>query len=76
MNPLKPNPTPIAPDVAAPAPAEEPPVFTVVDSVDLTPESTSGGSAPSVADELNVIAAPVQNEGGSEAGGAATGAGE
>jgi len=45
QDPTQPNPTPVAPEVAAPAPAEEPPVFTDVTSTELTPGATSGGSA-------------------------------
>lgn len=45
-NPALPNPSePIAADVAGPAPEVEPPVFTDVSSIELTPDSTSGGFA-------------------------------
>jgi hypothetical protein len=70
VNPVKPNPEPVAPEVAAPPPAVEPPVFTSVDSADLTPETTSGGAAEVVADELNVIEAPAEGEGAGSTGGA------
>lgn len=46
VNPTAPNPAPIAPEVAAPAPVEEPPVFTEVVSDTLAPDETSGGFAP------------------------------
>jgi hypothetical protein len=52
-NPVKPNPAePIAPDVAQPAPAAEPPVFTDVATAELTPDTTSGGYAEVIGDGL------------------------
>lgn len=51
-NPAAPNPPPIAPEVAAPPPAEEPPVFTDVSSPVLAPDETSGGFAPIIAEEF------------------------
>jgi hypothetical protein len=51
-NPAAPNPPPIAPEVAAPPPAEEPPVFTDVSSPVLAPDETSGGFAPIIAGEF------------------------
>lgn len=72
MNPVAANPAPIAPEVAAPPPAVEPPVFTSVETADLTQDTTSGGSAPVVADELNVVEAPPAGEGTDASGGADT----
>jgi hypothetical protein len=57
-NPAVPNPAPIAPEVAAPPPAEEPPVFTTIDSPVLDPMDTSGGFAPEIAPEF--VPAPVE----------------
>lgn len=45
MNPTVPNPPPVAPEVAAEPPAEEPPVFTTVDDADVALENSSGGEA-------------------------------
>lgn len=50
-NPQTPNLPPVAPEVAAPAPAEEPPVFTTVDTIVLDTTNTSGGES-SVSDLL------------------------
>lgn len=44
-NPTVANPAPIAPDVAAPLPVDEPPVFTTVDDLQVDPENTTGGDA-------------------------------
>lgn len=52
-NPSQSNPAPIAPDVAATAPATEPPVFTTVDSLDVNTSTTSGGSVESIPGEFN-----------------------
>jgi hypothetical protein len=57
LNPLADNPPPIAPDVAAPPPAVEPPVFTTVTEAEATQGNTSGGSADTV-DPGNVIVLP------------------
>lgn len=57
MNPSAPNPAPIAPAVAAPAPSVEPPVFTTVDSAEVSSTNTSGGSSD-VAEELTVVDPP------------------
>ena len=57
VNPAVPNPPPVAPDVAVPAPPETPtsgtPVFTDVSTDVLTPDTTSGGVS-TVADGLDV----------------------
>ncbi|HYD87103.1 MAG TPA: hypothetical protein VEA80_06500 [Vitreimonas sp.] len=67
-NPVTPNPAePIAPDVAAPAPAAEPPVFTDVASPELTPETTSGGFAETIG-ETFVVPAEVSGEASAETG--------
>lgn len=56
VNPAQPNPEPVAPDVAAPAPAVEPPVFTDVASAELTPVDTSGGFAETIGEGLTILA--------------------
>lgn len=55
-NPLAENPPPLAPEVAAPAPEVEPPVFTTVNEAEATATNTSGGSAE--VDPGNVIVLP------------------
>lgn len=56
VNPHVDNPpTPIAPEVAAPPPAEEPPVFTDVTTPVVAPENSSGGQAD-VHEDLEVTA--------------------
>lgn len=78
VSPVVPNPAPLAPEVAAPAPAIEPPVFTTVESAALSPETTSGGRAPVIDDLLDVPEAPApvetssEGEGAGESGGADT----
>lgn len=65
LHPTTSNPSPIAPEVAAPAPAFEPPVFTDVRTPELDPFSTSGGFVPegSIAEEpLEIPEAPVEVE--------------
>lgn len=57
LNPLASNPPPLEPEVAAPPPAVEPPVFTTVDTPEATPVNTSGGEAGAV-DPSNVIVLP------------------
>lgn len=55
-NPTQTNPAaPLAPDVAAPPPAEEPPVFTTIDTLDADTSNTSGGFVESVPGELNTV---------------------
>ena len=78
MNPVTPNPAPVAPEVAAPSLAAEPPVFTTVDTVALTPETTSGGAAPVVDEAFDVpeLPAPVETSIEGEGEGSADGAGE
>jgi len=71
VNPVVAAPPPIAPEVAAPAPAVEPPVFTTVDDANVAPENSSGGVSV-IADELVVVPAPAEGEGEAGAGGAAT----
>lgn len=44
VSPVVANPPPLAPEVAAPPPAEEPPVFTSVETSELSRETTSGGA--------------------------------
>lgn len=51
-NPAVENPAPLVPEIAAPAPVEEPPVFTDVASPVLSPDDTSGGFAAVVAEEF------------------------
>lgn len=82
VSPVVPNPAPLAPEVAAPAPAIEPPVFTTVESAELSPETTSGGRAPVIDDLLDVPEAPApvetssEGEGAGESGGADTSTGK
>lgn len=45
VNPAQPNPEPIAPDVAEPAPATEPPVYTDVSTPGADVVDTTGGVA-------------------------------
>lgn len=71
VNPAAEAPTPIAPEVAAPAPVVEPPVFTTVDDTNVTPENSSGGVA-TVADALTVVDATATGDSTAAAGGAAT----
>ena len=54
MNPLAANPPPLVPEVAAPTPEVEPPVFTEVTTIEAAPVNTSGGSAP-VAEDVPVV---------------------
>jgi hypothetical protein len=54
VNPTEPNPEPIVPEVAQPAPAEEPPVFTTVDTGDISPDNSTGGESE-VAEELELV---------------------
>lgn len=55
----QPNPTtPLAPDVAAPPPAVEPPVFTTVDTATADVTNTTGGHAPDIDDAHDVVAPP------------------
>lgn len=55
MNPTVPNPAPVAPDVAAEPPAEEPPVFTTVDDTDVALDNSSGGEAETVDEAFEVL---------------------
>lgn len=73
VNPAVPAPAPIAPEVAAPAPAVEPPVFTTVDSADVAPDNSSGGVSE-VAPELEVL--PPVEDGEAPADGAIGSQGE
>lgn len=70
VSPVVPNPAPLAPEVAAPPPAIEPPVFTTVESAELSPETTSGGRAPVIDDLLDVPEAPAPVETSAEGEGA------
>lgn len=58
MNPAVPNPAPIAPDVAADPPPEEPPVFTDVATATLDAATTSGGEAEVIDDAFDVPEPP------------------
>lgn len=62
VHPTVANPAPLAPEVAAPPPAEEPPVFTTVGVAELSPETTSGGAAPVVDEAFDLPEAPVAVE--------------
>lgn len=73
MNPVAPNPAPIAPEVAAPPVAAEPPVFTTVDTIELTPETTSGGAAPVVDEAFEVPGPPAPAVDGEGSADGATG---
>lgn len=85
LNPTLPNPEPIAPDVAAPAPAEEPPVFTDISTPDITPDTTSGGESDIAASlpvegfqdlvPVDEAAAPDTPVGGQDSGNGGTEAG-
>lgn len=68
-DPHTPTPPPIAPEVAAPPPAIEPPVFTTVDTAALTPDTTTPGYAPTIDPTLLAPESSV-DEGGDESGGA------
>jgi hypothetical protein len=70
VNPTIPNPGPIAPEVAAPPPAIEPPVFTTVSDEFVAPDNSSGGAAP--VDEALTVVEPVSatNPGAAESDGA------
>lgn len=62
MSPSLPNPPPVAPEVAAPPPAVEPPVFTTVDDTTIAIDNSSGGTAPVIADEFEVVTPPEPGE--------------
>lgn len=77
MNPVAAPPPPVAPEVAAPPPAVEPPVFTTVETAELSPETTSGGTAVVIDDAFDVPEAPAPvGEGETSADGAAEATGK
>ena len=63
MNPTVPNPPPVAPDVAAEPPAEEPPVFTTVDDTDVALDNSSGGEAETVDEAFEVLVPEAETNG-------------